>query len=109
MSCPWATAALDRLGRKTRIILDLVNQVVEASCELVSCKESLGTNTPADRFVLTIFAALTQLERDTILDRTPSGGRRDGEKGGRLPHGYVRTLEGNVAAAQQITDDTRND
>jgi site-specific DNA recombinase len=83
MSCPWATAALDRLGRKTRIILDLVDQVVEASCELVSCKESLGTNTPAGRFVLTILAVLAQFERGNIVERTSSGrnarGRRDGE------------------------------
>ena len=90
--------ALDRLGRKTRIILDLVDQVVEAGCELVSCKESLDTTTPAGRFVLTIFAALAQLERDNIVERTSSGrntrGKRDGEKGGRLPYGYVRTVEG---------------
>lgn len=96
--------ALDRLGRKTRIILDLVDAIVEAGAELVSCKESLDTTTPAGRFVLTIFAALAQLERDNIVERTSSGrdqrGRRDGEKGGRLPYGYVRAPEG-VAIDEQ--------
>jgi DNA invertase Pin-like site-specific DNA recombinase len=56
---------------------------------------------------------LAQFERGNIVERTGSGqntrGRQDGEKGGRLPYDYVHTLERNVAAAQQITDDTRND
>jgi len=92
--------ALDRLGRKTRIILDLVDLIVDADAELVSCKESLDTTTPAGRFVLTIFAALAQLERDNIVERTTSGrnqrGKTDGEKGGRLPYGYVRSPVGIV-------------
>lgn len=90
--------ALDRLGRKARIILNLVDRITEAGAELVSCKESLDTTTPAGRFVLTIFAALAQLERDNIVERTTGGrderGKRDGEKGGRLPYGYKRTEHG---------------
>jgi len=95
--------ALDRLGRKTRIILDLVDLIVDADAELVSCKESLDTTTPAGRFVLTIFAALAQLERDNIVERTTSGrnqrGKQDGERGGRLPYGYVRSPAGIVVDA----------
>jgi site-specific DNA recombinase len=90
--------SFDRLGRKTRIVLDLVDRLSASGCQLVSCKESLDTSTPAGSFVLTIFAALAQLERDTIVERTTSGrnarGKKDGEKGGRLPFGYVRTPEG---------------
>ncbi|NTU86021.1 MAG: recombinase family protein [Chloroflexales bacterium] len=87
-------AALDRLGRSTRVILDLVDAITEAGAELVSCRESLDTTTPAGKFVLTIFAALAQLERDQIVKRTTDGrnlrGRRDGEKGGNVPYGYRR-------------------
>src|SRR5689334_7380029 len=43
--------ALDRLGRRTRIVLDLVDQLAAASVDIVSCKESLDTTTPAGRFV----------------------------------------------------------
>lgn len=86
--------ALDRLGRRTRIVLDLVDQLSAAGVDLVSCKESLDTSTPAGRFVLTMFAALAQLERDNIVQRTTDGrnerGKKDGEKGGRLPYGYTR-------------------
>ncbi len=90
--------SLDRLGRKTRIVLDLIEQLTARAVVLVSCKESLDTTTPQGQFVLTMFAALAQLERDTIIERTTAGrnarGKQDGEKGGRLPFGYVRTEQG---------------
>lgn len=90
--------ALDRLGRKTRIVLDLVESIAAAGVLLVSCKESLDTSTPQGSFVLTMFAAIAQLERDTIVERTTAGrnarGRRDGEKGGALPYGYLRAEDG---------------
>lgn len=90
--------SLDRLGRKTRLILELVDDLNRAGVSLVSCKESLDTTTPTGQFVLTLFAALAQLERDTIAERTRDAldahGLRDGEKGGKLPFGYVRTDRG---------------
>jgi site-specific DNA recombinase len=86
--------ALDRLGRKTRLVLELVEKLAEAGVDLVSCKESLDTSTPQGRFVLTLFAALAELERDSIVERTTAGrnerGRQDGERGGRVPMGYIR-------------------
>lgn len=92
--------SLDRLGRKTRIVLDLVEEFAEYEVSLISCKESLDTSTPQGQFVLTLFAALAQLERDMILERTAAAveerAKRDGERGGRLPFGYVRTSDGIV-------------
>jgi site-specific DNA recombinase len=45
-----------------------------------------------------MFASLAELERDNIVERTTSGrnarGRKDGERGGRLPMGYTRTESG---------------
>lgn len=90
--------SLDRLGRSARLVLALVDRLGRTGAEIVSCKESLDTSTPAGRFVLTIFAGLAELERDVITERTTAGrnarGRRDGERGGRLPMGYVRTEAG---------------
>jgi site-specific DNA recombinase len=95
--------SLDRLGRKTRLVLDLVERLADAGAELVSCKESLDTTTPAGRFVLTLFAALAQLERDTIVERTTAGrdarGKRDGERGGRVPYGYRRVFDPKTGAS----------
>lgn len=90
--------ALDRLGRKTRLVLELVETFTAAGAVLVSCKESLDTSTPQGQFVLTMFAALAQLDRDLIVQRTTDGrnarGAVDGEKGGALPYGYIRGIEG---------------
>lgn len=89
---------LSRLGRNTRLVLDLVHEFSTADVALVSCKESLDTATPQGQFVLTLFAALGQLERDQISERTIAAlaerCKIDGEKGGRLPYGYIRTDNG---------------
>jgi len=91
-------ASLDRLGRSTRVVLDIVEMLTECNAEIVSCKESIDTSTPAGRFVLTVFAALTQLDRENIVQRTTDGrnerGKVDGDRGGRLPMGYRRAVQG---------------
>ena len=90
--------ALDRLGRRTAIVLDVVERLRGAGCAVVSCRESLDSTTPAGVFVVSMFAALAQLERDTIVERTTAGrnarGQVDGERGGRVPFGYRRTVDG---------------
>lgn len=90
--------SLDRLGRKTSIVLKLVEDFAEQDVALISCKENLDTSTPQGQFVLTLFAALAQLEREMIMERTAAAieerAKKDGERGGRLPYGYVRTDEG---------------
>jgi site-specific DNA recombinase len=87
-------ASLDRLGRSTRIILDVIEQIEASGAALMSCRESLDTTTPTGRFTLTILAAVAQLDRDQMVKRMTDGrdsrGRRDGEKGGNVPLGYVR-------------------
>ena len=98
-------AALDRLGRNTRIILDLVERMTDEGVEIVSCRESLDTSTPTGKFVLTMFAALAQLDRDNIVRRTTDGrdarGKQDGEKGGNMPLGYFRIDQGVVVEPRQ--------
>ncbi len=62
---------LDRLTRKTRHLLNLVEDVFLArQIELHSVSESLDTSTPHGRFVLTLFGGLAQMERELIGDRT---------------------------------------
>ncbi len=72
--------------------------MTDEGVEIVSCKESLDTSTPTGKFVLTMFAALAQLDRDTIVKRTTDGrdarGKSDGEKGGNVPLGYTRDEQG---------------
>lgn len=84
---------LDRLGRTTRIILDLVEEI-SRHCALISCKENLDTSSSAGQFFLTITAAMAQYERDLARERTKAALRekelRDGDRGGELPYGYTR-------------------
>lgn len=100
------TLALDRLGRRTAVVLRLVERLNAAGAELVSCKESLDTSTPAGNFVVTMFAGLAQLERDTIIERTTAGrnvrGKVDGERGGRVPYGYRRIFADGKAAGVEV-------
>jgi len=89
-------AKLDRLGRSTSIVLDIVDRLDKCNAEIASCDESLDTSTPTGRFVLRMFASLAELDRENIVARTTDGrnarGRVDGEKGGRVPMGYERIL-----------------
>ncbi len=86
--------SLDRLGRTTSIVLKTIEQLTQMDIKIVSCKESIDTSSPTGVFVLTIFAALAQLERDTIVNRMAGGKeqriKKDGECGGSLPYGYIR-------------------
>jgi site-specific DNA recombinase len=89
---------LSRLARRTRLTLELVEMLAEHDVALASCKERWDTTTSAGKFVLTMFAALAELEAGQTAERTKGAmaerGRRDGEKGGRLPYGYIRTPAG---------------
>ena len=55
---------------------------------LVSSKENIDTNTPQGRFVLSIFAALSELEREQTLQRQREGiaiAKSHGKYKGRQP------------------------
>lgn len=65
--------SISRFARNTRDLLELVEMLTEKSVEFVSRKESIDTSTPAGRFMLTVFAAVAELERGYILDRQREG------------------------------------
>ncbi len=54
-----------------------------------------------------MFAALAQLERDTIVECTTTGrnqrGKQDGEKGGRVPFGYKRNKDTEAVEVEPST------
>lgn len=79
---------LSRLARSTRDLLRIVDELQSKQVELISMKEAIDTNTPQGRFVLTIFAALAELERETILQRQREGvaiAKAAGKYKGRKP------------------------
>jgi site-specific DNA recombinase len=79
---------LDRLSRSLRDVLDLVARSDREGWELHSISENLDTSTPHGRFVVHLFAALAQLEREQIGERTRNGMaelRRQGRRISRRP------------------------
>lgn len=65
--------SISRFARNTRDLLDLVEQLANAGVEFVSKKEAIDTTTPSGKFMLTIFAAVAELEREYILQRQKEG------------------------------------
>ena len=80
--------SISRFARNTRDLLDLVEQLKKKKVEFVSKKENIDTSTPAGQFMLTVFGAMAQLERDTILERQREGieeAKKLGKYKGRKP------------------------
>ena len=64
---------LDRLGRNTRQVLEVVEDLRSRDVGFRSLTEGLDTCGPMGTAMLTIMAAFAQLERDTIVERTRAG------------------------------------
>ena len=65
--------SISRFARNTRDLLDLVEQLTRKQVEFVSKKEAIDTTTPSGKFMLTIFGAVAELEREYILQRQREG------------------------------------
>ncbi len=65
--------SISRIARNTRDLLSIVSDLTEKQVEFVSLKESIDTTTPQGRFMLTVFGALAELERENILERQREG------------------------------------
>ncbi|EPY2275528.1 recombinase family protein [Clostridium sporogenes] len=65
--------SISRLARSTRDLLTIVQQLQDKKVALVSLKENIDTATPQGRFVLTLFGALSELERESTLQRQSEG------------------------------------
>lgn len=65
--------SISRFARNARDLLDLVATLDTKGVQFVSKKESLDTGTPAGKFMLTVFGAMAELEREYILERQREG------------------------------------
>ena len=80
--------SISRFARCTKDLLELIEQLTAKGVEFISKKESLDTSTPSGRFVLTIFGAVAQLEREYLLQRQKEGiaiAKQEGKYKGRKP------------------------
>ena len=65
--------SISRFARNTKDLLELVEQLTAKGVEFISKKEAIDTTTPTGKFMLTIFGAVAELEREYILQRQAEG------------------------------------
>ena len=80
--------SISRFARNTKDLLELVEKLTAKGVEFVSKKEAIDTTTPTGKFMLTIFGAVAELEREYILQRQAEGiaiAKQQGVYQGRRP------------------------
>lgn len=80
--------SISRIARNTKDLLTIISNLTERNVEFVSLKENIDTTTPHGRFMLTVFGALAELERESILERQREGieiAKAEGKYKGRKP------------------------
>lgn len=80
--------SISRIARNTKDLLNIVEQLNQKQVDFVSLKENIDTSTPQGKFMLTVFAALAELERECILQRQAEGiaiAKEQGKYKGRKP------------------------
>lgn len=101
--------SISRFARNTKDLIELVEQLNNKSVIFISLKEKIDTTTPTGMFMLTIFGAVAQLERDYTKDRQMEGiaiaveqGKFKGRKAIEYPKQwnkyYKMMKEGNIKA-----------
>lgn len=82
------TESISRIARNTKHLLEIVEILNRKGVEFISMKESIDTTTSQGRFMLTVFAAMAELERENILERQREGiaiAKAEGKYKGRKP------------------------
>ncbi len=94
---------LDRLGRTVKGLIDLVETLQKRGVEFRSLTDGIDTSTAAGRFFFHVMAALAEMERELIRERTNAGlaaARARGRQGGRRP----KMTSSKITAARQLLD-----
>ena len=80
--------SISRFARHTRDLLELVEKLTAKEVEFISQKEAIDTTNPTGKFMLTVFGAVAELEREYILQRQQEGiaiAKANGVYKGRKP------------------------
>lgn len=75
-----------RLARNTQDLLAIVEHLQQKGVKLISLKERLDTMTPTGKLMLTMIGAISEFERDLILERQKEGiavAKKEGKYKGR--------------------------
>lgn len=91
---------LDRLGRSFIQVVQTVNDFAARNIEFISLTETIDTTTAMGEFVFHTMAALVQLERQIISERTRAGLAATKARGTRL--GRPKTVQPHAAAILRL-------
>lgn len=91
--------SISRFARNTKDLLELIEKLSEKEVEFVSKKEAIDTSTPTGKFMLTVFGAVAEIEREYILSRQKEGieiakadGKYKGRKAKELPADFEAVI-----------------
>lgn len=91
---------LDRLARSTKQLLELSERFQRDGIYLVSLHDQVDTSTPQGKLWYTMTAAMAELERDMIIERTNAGLAAARARGARM--GRPRTCGKQFETAAQL-------
>lgn len=77
---------LDRISRSTKHLIELTEYFEKQNIQFISIQDSIDTSSPTGRFFFRVMASISELERDTLVERTHAGlssARARGRFGGR--------------------------
>jgi len=86
--------SLDRIGRSTKIILDIAEKLQKLEVGLYSCRETFDTTSHTGKLMLTILSAISEHDKSKIKERMKSGAEskkaKTGVTSGPPPYGYKK-------------------
>lgn len=89
--------SLSRFARNTVEVLNSIEKMNKNNIQFHSLTEKIDTTTPTGRFFLTTLAALGQLEREQLAERTRAAlqhKKSNSERVGSIPYGYELSSDG---------------
>lgn len=102
---------LDRLGRTTKHLLTVLDELESLQIPLISLQEGFDLSTPIGRVVATVLAALSAFEREIIKERVVAGIQNAKAKGKQLGrpksinYEAISTLRRRGLTYRQISDE----
>lgn len=81
---------LDRVGRSLLDLLARLKKLEDAGVGFKSLTEGIDTTTPGGRLIMHVMGALSQFERDLVVERTRAGVKAHIARGGR--HGREKIM-----------------
>ena len=93
---------LDRLGRNTRNLLALIDDLEHRGVHFRSVTEGISTTGSMGRAMLTVMSAFAQLERDQLAERTRAGMAAAAEHGRKAGRREVTAAHGKVKRARDL-------